>query len=301
MKVIVAYSNGEAKEYDHTDFTSYENIEDIIEVDCSYNRLTYIPINITILKNLKVLNCSCNFLGSFPNHICDLENLTELCIYGNDIDWIDEEAFGKLTKLEIFDCSENELKCLPLSIYEMKNLRELDFRTNCIEYLSDSIGDLINLEVLKCPWNILAELPDSIGNLVNLKELDCAFNRLCKLPDSIINLTSLKKLDCRDKLLDFNPEVFEFVKSIEDVDSDLTEPVQIQDCYKINNYVATQVAKLALLENKTCPVELTPLSDFDKLVVFSCGHVCGKQNRVINSCPECRNKMGYVILSKEEI
>jgi hypothetical protein len=111
----------------------------------------------------------------------------------------------------------------------------------------------------------------------------------------------LKKLNCQSKILQLNQEISTFINSIEETHTDSTEPTDVKESYKINNYVATQVGKLALLENRTCPVELTPLSDFDKLVVFSCGHVCGKQNRVFHSCPECRNNLGYVILEKSSI
>ncbi len=217
------------------------------------------------------------------------------------MDWINEEAIAKLTKLEVLDCSENELKWLPATMGYLTNLKELNFNCNYIEFLHDSLEDLVNLEVLECASNLLVDLPDSIGNLVNLKELDCSSNKLDKLPDSFVNLTSLKKLNCQSKILQFSQEISTFINSIEETHTDNTEPVSIKNCYKINNYVATQVAKLALLENRTCPVELTPLSDFDKLVVFSCGHVCGKQNRVFDSCPECRNKLGYVILEKSSL
>lgn len=301
MNIEITYSNDEEKTYDHFRVEEYENPKNIIKLDCSGNRLTRIPENIGILENLKVLNCGSNYLSNFPTCIGDLKNLTELYIYNCNMDWIDEGVFSELTKLEIFDCSENELKWLPSSFYCLTNLKELNFSCNYIEFLHDTLADLVNLEVLDCSYNLLLDLDDSIGNLINLKELNCSCNHLDKLPNSFINLTSLRKLNCKDRRIEINPEILSFINSIEEVRIDKVEPKETVDCYKINKYVATQVAKLSLLENKTCPVELTPLSDFDKLVVFSCGHICGKQNRVINSCPECRNKMGYVILEKSSI
>lgn len=301
MNIEITYANDEEKTYDHFRVEEYENPNNIIKLDCSGNFLRSIPENIGILKNLQVLNCGSNCLGNFPICIGDLKNLTELYIYNCNIDWIDEEAFAELTKLEIFDCSENELKWLPESICELTHLKELNFSCNHIEFLWNCLADLNNLEVLDCSCNLLVDLDDSIGNLTKLRELDCSLNHLDRLPNTFINLTSLKKLNCKDRRIEFNPEILSFINSIEEVYMDKTEPKETIDCYKINKYVATQVAKLALIENRTCPVELTPLSDFDKLVVFSCGHICGKQNRVINSCPECRNKQGYVILEKSSI
>jgi Leucine-rich repeat (LRR) protein len=301
MNIRVTYANNTKKTYDHFRVEEYENPLEIIELNCSRNSLSNLPDNIGILSNLKVLNCGSNYLSNLPICIGDLKNLTELYIYNCHMDWISEDIIAKLTKLEVLDCSENELKWLPVTMGYLTHLKELNFSCNYIEYLHDALEDLVNLEVLDCSANLLLDLDDSIGNLINLKELDCSYNHLDKLPDSFVNLTSLKKLNCKDRRIEINPEILSFINSIEETHIDKTEPKQTIESYKINNYVAAQVGKLALLENKTCPVELTPLSDFDKLVVFSCGHVCGKQNRVFDSCPECRNKMGYVILSKEEI
>jgi Leucine-rich repeat (LRR) protein len=61
--------------------------------------------------------------------------------------------------------------------------KELYINFKKIITLSNSIGNLINLELLDLHYNKITTLPDSICNLINLKKLDLSDNQITSLPD----------------------------------------------------------------------------------------------------------------------
>jgi Leucine-rich repeat (LRR) protein len=80
---------------------------------------------------------------------------------------------------------------------------------NCkrLNYLPESIGNLINLKELHCHNNHLQQLPETIGNLINLRYLDCCKNQLQELPKSIGNLINLQYFNCEDNNLTMVPDI----------------------------------------------------------------------------------------------
>ncbi|MDO8516989.1 MAG: hypothetical protein Q7S33_02585 [Nanoarchaeota archaeon] len=64
-----------------------------------------------------------------------------------------------------------------------------------LKKISDSIGNLTDLEYLNLNNNELTKLPETIGNLTNLKELYLLWNYNIILPDSMANLSKLEKID----------------------------------------------------------------------------------------------------------
>jgi internalin A len=128
----------------YNSFNEIVNYDKIIELNCSDNKLTFLPDLIGYLINLKVLNCSFNKLTFLPESIGNLINLKEL------------------------DCCNNQLRSLPESIGELINLKELHFTNNELTFLPESIGNLSNLNNLFCLNNQIKELPESIINLKNI-------------------------------------------------------------------------------------------------------------------------------------
>ncbi len=128
----------------------------IKELDCSFNRLTSLPNNLTELKKL---NCSLNKLTSLPNNLTKLE---KLYCYNNELTSLP----NNLTKLKKLYCSDNELTSLP--------------------------NNLAKLEELWCSYNKLTSLPNS---LAKLEELLCSNNELTSLPNSLTKLIYLDCVD----------------------------------------------------------------------------------------------------------
>lgn len=122
------------------------------------------------LCQLYLYNCR---LPQFPESICQLKQLTKLCINTADF------------------------RSIPESIGNLSQLQHLDLNRNDLESLPESIGNLKQLRILYLDFNRLTLLPESIGQLTHLRELDLYNNRLTHLPDCIHQLKYLRELDVR--------------------------------------------------------------------------------------------------------
>jgi len=63
----------------------------------------------------------------------------------------------------------------------------LDLENNLISTISDSIGNLTNLNYLYLDNNQISEIPKTMGSLTNLVELSLRNNRLCTVNSTINN------------------------------------------------------------------------------------------------------------------
>lgn len=208
---------------------SITNLTHLKRLYLSCNRLTTLPKGIGKLTKLRHLHLDQNRLTILPESIENLTRLTRLDLSHNQLTKL-PKTIGNLSKVSMLDISYNPLESLPNNLvtlkidefqweyfqYQICNLTTLktlrlsskkyvteDFQMS--GYLSDSIGNLINLSELLLCENDLSFLPESIGNLTNLTELWLWNNQLTTLPDSIENLTNLTYLDLRKNPLENLP------------------------------------------------------------------------------------------------
>jgi Leucine-rich repeat (LRR) protein len=146
--------------------TDSSHSRSLVELNASYNGLTYLPTNIGFeLVNLQRLWVHMNKLRSFPSSICEMQSLYLLDAHFNELCGL-PSAIGKLSSLEILNLSSNfsDMKELPFSFGDLLNLRELDLSNNQIHALPDSFGRLDKLEKLNLEQNPLAMPPAEIVN-----------------------------------------------------------------------------------------------------------------------------------------
>jgi Leucine-rich repeat (LRR) protein len=136
------------------------------QFDCSYNKLTSLPSEISKLINLRQFDCSHNKLTNLPSEI------------------------GQLINLQQFDCSHNKLTNLPSEIGKHKELS----KESPVVHVQNLVlkHQLINLRQFDCSHNKLTNLPSEIGQLVNLRQFDCSHNELTSLPSEIGQLVNLR-------------------------------------------------------------------------------------------------------------
>jgi hypothetical protein len=143
----------------------------LIELDLSFNDLSYLPDFLGELKLLEKLNISCNNFFSLDDF---------------NLDYI-FEVLESLDKLESLDFSANysvddRLISLPKSIVAIKNLKNINLYFSDISYLPSNFGSLKYLEELKLPL-FLKRLPKSFSKLNKLKKLD--LNHIENVPEWI--------------------------------------------------------------------------------------------------------------------
>jgi len=137
-----------------------------VELDASYNDLTFLPTNIGYeLSNLQKLSVQLNKLRSLPTSVCEMTSLRFLDAHFNELRGV-PYAIGKLANLESLDLSSNfsDLNELPSTFGDLNNLKELDLSNNQIHALPDRFGRLDKLIKLNLDQNPLTVPPMEIVN-----------------------------------------------------------------------------------------------------------------------------------------
>lgn len=151
--------------------TTYENVvtkipcfRSMVELDASFNRLTYLPTKIGYeLVKLKKLLIPLNKVRNFPTSIGEMKSLQFLDAHFNELRGL-PKSIGKLTNLEVLNLGSNfsDLKELPDTIGDMTNLRELDVSNNQIQQLPLTFGRLDKLTKLNIDQNPLVIPPKEV-------------------------------------------------------------------------------------------------------------------------------------------
>lgn len=144
----------------------YSDFRSLVELDASFNKLTYLPTNIGFeLTNLKKLLVPLNKIRSLPTSIGEMKSLQFLDAHFNELRVL-PPSIGHLSNLEILNLSGNfsDLKSLPWTIGDLTNLKELDISNNQIHELPATFGRLENLEKLNLEENPLAIPPKEVVN-----------------------------------------------------------------------------------------------------------------------------------------
>jgi len=190
---------------------------DVTTLDLSFKRLTFLPSEISELKNLTQLNISGNQLTSLPSEVSMLKNLTQLNISGNLLTSFPSEL-SKLKNLTQLNISANRLTSLSLEISELKNLTQLNVSINQLTSLPPEISELKNLAQFNISANQLTSLPPEISKLKNLTQLNVSANQLTFLPSEISELKNLTQLYISGNLLTSLPPEISKLKNLTEID-----------------------------------------------------------------------------------
>lgn len=122
--------------------------DEVIHLDLTKQKLTSIPKEVFLLKNLEILNVGRNKLTKLP---IDL---------------------NKLEFLRILIAERNKIATFPIAVCSMKNLEQLIINRNVISTIPTCIQYAQNLIYLDLWSNTIETVPDEISKLINLKEFD---------------------------------------------------------------------------------------------------------------------------------
>lgn len=120
----------------------------VIRLHLIKQKLTEVPKEVYLFKNLQELDLSKNRIKELPDTI------------------------ATLTNLQTFNLSKNNLELLPAAIGKLSNLKKLIVNQNSLTALPTAIGDLSNLLVLDLWSNDISFFPDSLADLKKLRYMD---------------------------------------------------------------------------------------------------------------------------------
>ena len=257
--MVIKIKTASGEKYKINDFSEIINPEEVIELNCSGNKLRTLE-GINNLTNLQKLNCSENELRTLEG-ISNLINLQVLYCSDNKLRTL--EGINNLINLQKLICFENELRTLE-GISNLTTLQTFYCSNNCLDTL-EGISNLTNLRNLCCSRNELTTL-ELISNLINLQYLNCSENKI-KTLKGINNLTNLRRLYCyKNQLL-----TLEGISNL----------INLQTLYCFGNQIETLelISNLINLRNLSCSDnQITTLDPISNLINLR--NLCCNRNKL---------------------
>uniref|UniRef100_A0A8C2NPS1 Leucine rich repeat containing 40 n=1 Tax=Capra hircus TaxID=9925 RepID=A0A8C2NPS1_CAPHI len=136
------------------------------------NQLCEIPKRIVELKEMvSDVNLSYNKLSFISLELCTLQKLTFLDLRNNFLNSLPEEM-ESLTRLQTINLSFNRFKILPEVLYRIPTLETILISNNQVGSLDpQKMKTMENLITLDLQNNDLLQIPPELGNCVNLRTL----------------------------------------------------------------------------------------------------------------------------------
>ncbi|XP_055441468.1 leucine-rich repeat-containing protein 40 isoform X4 [Bubalus kerabau] len=144
----------------------------ITSINFSKNQLCEIPKRIVELKEMvSDVNLSFNKLSFISLELCTLQKLTFLDLRNNFLSSLPEEM-ESLTRLQTINLSFNRFKILPEVLYRIPTLETILISNNQVGSLDpQKMKTMENLITLDLQNNDLLQIPPELGNCVNLRTL----------------------------------------------------------------------------------------------------------------------------------
>jgi Leucine-rich repeat (LRR) protein len=154
-------------------------------------------------------------LKGLPVDMLECTSLTELLLYGNDIQRL-PPRLALLTELTSFKIDEPTLRFPPQEVSRVshekifeflrlfqESVRSLKLNIPRFQLLSAPAEcfDTWNLRCLDLSWNVISTIPDAISKLSRLHSLNVSHNKIAFFADSLGSVTTLTSLLCNDNSL----------------------------------------------------------------------------------------------------
>jgi Leucine-rich repeat (LRR) protein len=154
-------------------------------------------------------------LKSLPADMLECTSLTELLLYGNDIQRL-PPRLALLTDLTSFKIDEPTLRFPPQEVSRVSHQKIFEFLRlfqESVKSLKLNISrfqlmsapaecfDTWNLRCLDLSQNVISTIPDAISKLTRLHTLDVSHNKIAFFAESLGSVTTLTALFCNDNSL----------------------------------------------------------------------------------------------------
>ncbi len=154
-------------------------------------------------------------LKSLPADMLECTSLTELLLYGNDIQRL-PPRLGLLTELTSFKIDEPTLRFPPQEVSRVSHQKIFEFLRLFQESVRSLKLNISNFQLMSAPaecfdtWNLrcldlsrnaVSTIPDAISKLSRLHTLDVSHNKIAFFAESLGSVTTLTSLFCNDNSL----------------------------------------------------------------------------------------------------
>eukprot|EP00742_Colponemidia_sp_Colp-10_P010981 GILJ01012129.1.p1 GENE.GILJ01012129.1~~GILJ01012129.1.p1 ORF type:complete len:710 (+),score=124.52 GILJ01012129.1:74-2203(+) len=181
------------------------DLRDLSLLDVSNNSIVALSSHVSSLQKLKTLAAHHNEISLVPLDILSLELLTSLDLSANKLQRFlpDADLVNRLNQLQILKLSSNQLRSFPAEVTNIKSLVELhlDFTglTTVEELVSN--GPMPKLSVLNLNNNRLTTIPAAVPSIMpSLTFLGISNNDIANLPTELGFMANLRGL-----MLEGNP------------------------------------------------------------------------------------------------
>jgi len=180
------------------------DLEELIKLDISKNKLSAFPSNLKAMKSLKKLQLAHNQINVIPSELGNGQLLEELDLSWNNLEGDITFDFQKIRMLNKLNLSNNKIKSVTNTIAKMEYLWELDIGNNEFQTFQRLPSTIRKLNVSMNPWKLSDPVYEShrntfllsvVDNLKDLTHLNFSGIGLNEIPKVIENFIGLKVVD----------------------------------------------------------------------------------------------------------
>eukprot|EP01133_Synstelium_polycarpum_P008966 gene8966-10516_t len=247
-----------------TEIPNLDGLAALEELCLSNNQVARFQVSISKLAALRVLDLSCNQLGTIPVRLCYMSALRELFLDGNTFSNFPSHL-TELTSLETLSFADASLPNIPIQIGQMQGLTKLVLAGNALEEVPKELFDITALTYIDLSSNKLIDLPSGIGALTRLQYLYLQHNKLRMLPEEIGTCAALTCLRLNNNNITHLPATMGALEQLIEIYAHenrlMTLPAEMGGCRSLRK-LYLEYNQLSLL-----PKQLTLLSNLALLTL----------------------------------
>ena len=171
------------------------SIKTLQHFDVSHNQLKDLPLDISLLTELKTLNCSHNELSDMADLFGQLNHLKEINLSFNHFKNLPNVIY-KFKYLIRLNCEHNSIAKIDHDLVNLKRLKFLVFDHNQLESVDNiDFEQVKKLEYIHMAHNQLIKFPRGLHSLHYLKNVNLSYNRLTSFPIDLFLVNTLDVLN----------------------------------------------------------------------------------------------------------
>ena len=177
-----------------------DQLDSVQKIDLSSKSLTVIPREISLFRNLQILNLSNQMFSNLEildlSSQLNLPNLLKLNLSRNlSIRSLQGFSFNLLPKLQKLNLSENNIRSLQGVNLNLPDLQKFNLSKNSLRSLQGVNLNLPDLQKLNLSKNSLRSLRGANLNFPNLRSLSLQQNQITEIPDEVFHLPGNCEVD----------------------------------------------------------------------------------------------------------